>query len=190
MRRSIALAAEMTLAGGLLSMLPSCGTLADAADIHAVMTTWHEAAATGDLDAYTSRMTDDVVFLGTDKTERWVGEEFIAFCEPYFDGPKPYGEGAWTYEPIERHVAFDTANRTAWVDEWLHNASYGNCRGTGVLVREGGGWKIAHYSLTFLVPNAVAKDLVAQAQAHERSIGEAAPTPMRRYDSTYEDGSR
>lgn len=137
---------------------------------NAAVDAWHRAAATGDLRAYQNLMTRDVVFLGTDKTERWVGDEFINFCRPYFDGPKPYGEGAWTYEPIERHLEFADDLRTAWFDERLVNQAYGNCRGTGVLRSDDGDrWRVAHYSLTFLVPNGVAKGIVGQIQAYEAS---------------------
>ncbi len=113
-------------------------------------------------------MTDDVVFLGTDKTERWVGDEFIEFCRPYFNGPTEYGEGAWTYRPVEWHISFSDDGRTAWIDESLINESYGNCRGTGVLVLgDDDRWRIAHYSLTFPVPNEIAKSVVEQIKAQE-----------------------
>ncbi len=120
---------------------------------------WHAAAASGDAVAYFGRMTADAVFLGTDDTERWVGDGFRAFAEPYFDGVE-----AWTYTPIERHV--EVRGDVAWFDERLVSASYGPCRGTGVLVREGGGpWRVAHYSLTIPIPNAIAKDVVRQIAA-------------------------
>ncbi len=153
------------------SVSQHAGTSAAASSPEVVIRQWHRAAATGDLATYTSLMTDDVVFLGTDKTERWVGREFIDFCEPYFDGPTTYGQGAWTYEPVEQFVTLAKDGQTAWIDERLTNASYGNCRGTGVLVRDQDDrWKIAHYSLTFLVPNAIAKDIVGQIQEHEASV--------------------
>jgi hypothetical protein len=50
----------------------------------------------------------------------------------------------------------------AWFDEVLDSASYGECRGTGVLRREDGVWKIAHYNLTIPIPNDLAKDFVAK----------------------------
>lgn len=142
------------------------------AQINRVVTEWHRAAATGDLQAYSSRMTPDVVFLGTDKTERWVGEGFMEFCRPYFRGPVEYGQGAWTYEPIERFVTLSSDGRTGWFDELLVNANYGHCRGTGVAaLGNDNQWRIAHYSLTFLVPNEIAKQVVGQIRAHETQQG-------------------
>ena len=126
---------------------------------------WHDAAARGDWQTYDALMTDDVVFLGTDKTERWVGQEFRDFARPYFDGPTEYGDGAWTYKSLSRAV--EVSEDIAWWDEVLVSASYGHCRGTGVLVREGNRWKIAHFALAFLVPNEIAADVTRQGMDFE-----------------------
>lgn len=121
---------------------------------------WHDAAARGDWVTYDALMTDDVVFLGTDKAERWVGQEFEDFARPYFDGPTTYGEGAWTYESLSRTV--EVRGDVAWWDEVLISASYGHCRGTGVLVRNDRSWRIAHFALAFLIPNEIAGDVTRQ----------------------------
>ncbi len=116
---------------------------------------WHLAASTGDFDAYFDAMTDDSVFLGTDATERWTKDQFMGYArEPFSDG------NGWTYQPQERFIAFDDDHSTAWVDELLTNEKYGTLRGTSVLRRVDGEWKIAHYSLTFLVPNERAGEVV------------------------------
>jgi ketosteroid isomerase-like protein len=123
-----------------------------------LLSMWHRAAAEGDFDAFFSRMTDDAVFLGTDPGERWTRDEFEAYARPHFDG-----EEAWTYEAIERHVIVGPGDDpdAAWFDELLWNDRYGRCRGTGVAVRDAGGrWRIAHYSLTLLVPNERAGEVV------------------------------
>jgi hypothetical protein len=132
---------------------------------------WHHAAATGDFDAYFGRMTPDAVFLGTDRTERWTRDEFEAFAKPYFNGPTTYGDGAWTYEPRRRAIAYNPERDTAWIDEDLWNEKYGWCRGTGVAIRNdrNHSWRIAHYSLTFLVPNEVAQPVIGQIRECESS---------------------
>jgi ketosteroid isomerase-like protein len=123
--------------------------------VNGVLVSWHFAAAHGSYDYYFALMTDDSIFLGTDATERWTKAEFMEYAkEPFADG-----EG-WTYTPQAFHVDFSDDGRTAWTDEILKNEKYGLLRGTGVLVRENGGWKIAHYSLTFLVPNEKAGQVV------------------------------
>lgn len=125
----------------------------DEASIAALLDDWHAAAGAADGARYFGHMTADSVFLGTDATERWSLESFRAFCEPYFSK----GVG-WTYVPKERHVT--VVGDVAWFDERLWNDKYGDCRGTGALRREAGNWKIAHYSLTLLVPNERAPDVI------------------------------
>ena len=125
----------------------------DAVAIAAVLDGWHAAAAAADGARYFGHMTADSVFLGTDATERWSLESFRAFCEPYFSK----GVG-WTYVPKNRNVT--VVGDVAWFDERLWNDKYGDCRGTGALRREAGTWKIAHYSLTLLVPNERAPDVI------------------------------
>lgn len=134
--------------------------LSDYVMVNLTLTMWHHAAANGDFERYFGSMTDDAVFLGTDRTERWVGAEFRDFARPYFDGVE-----AWTYERVERHVEIGPGDEpaTAWADEVLWNEKYGCCRGTAVLVRDDAGpfgWRIAHYSLSFLIPNETAASVV------------------------------
>jgi ketosteroid isomerase-like protein len=141
-------------AGGPLNLpdhFRSLETLTAHGMVTVLLGMWHDAAARGDFDAYFSRMTDDGVFLGTDRTERWTRDEFEAFARPYFDGVE-----AWTYESVERHVIIGPgdAPAIAWFDEVLWNDKYGHCRGTGVAERgDDGSWRIAHYGLAFLIPN-------------------------------------
>src|SRR5262245_23205802 len=129
-------------------------TQAEAEAIKVVLDDWHAAAAAADGPRYFGHMAADAVFLGTDASERWPLAEFRSFCEPYF----ARGVG-WTYEPRERHVS--VRDDLAWFDERLWNEKYGMCRGTGVLRHESDGWRIVHYSLTLLVPNELAPDVVA-----------------------------
>jgi len=126
--------------------------------IESVLDDWHRAASAADGPRYLGHLAPEAVFLGTDPGERWSRAEFEAFCEPYFSR----GVG-WTYEPRERHVA--VAGEVAWVDERLWNESYGDCRGTAVLCRSGSAWRIVHYSLTMLVPNERAQEVVRVIRA-------------------------
>jgi ketosteroid isomerase-like protein len=132
----------------------------DEGKVKMVLSSWHLAAENGLFDFYFDQMTDDSIFLGTDASERWTKDEFMGYArEPFSDG------NGWTYKQIETHIAFDDDYNTAWVDEILVNEKYGTLRGTAVLRRESKSWKIAHYSLTFLVPNDKAKDVVELIQA-------------------------
>ncbi|MBL4809014.1 MAG: nuclear transport factor 2 family protein [Phycisphaerales bacterium] len=131
----------------------------DHSDIGAVLDYWHLAASEGDMDRYFGSMTQGAVFLGTDAAERWTRQEFRAFAEPYFAD----GHG-WTYVARERFVRTNAYGDVAWVDEILDHDSYGILRGTAVLRKNGEEWRIAHYSLSFLVPNDVAGEVVEVIQ--------------------------
>ncbi|WP_116365221.1 nuclear transport factor 2 family protein [Parahaliea mediterranea] len=126
-------------------------------DITAVLDRFHDAAARADLPTYRQQMTTDIVFLGTDASERWQGAEFIAFAKPYFDK----GQG-WTYRPRARHIDIAASGEVAWFDELLDNDKLGLCRGSGLLLKTDSGWKIAQYNLSMPIPNAMIEN-VAQA---------------------------
>ncbi len=120
-----------------------------------VLSAWHLAASQGLYELYFDSMTDDAVFLGTDASERWTKVEFMGYArEPFSDGH------GWTYVSRGPAVAFSDDGQTAWIDEVLDHEKYGVLRGTGVLMKDGDDWKIAHYSLTFLVPNEIAGEVV------------------------------
>ena len=112
----------------------------------------HQDAHEGNYETYFERYTSDAIFLGTDKTERWTIQEFKEYAKPAFAD----GHG-WTYEVVERN--WEGSGDTRWFDEILFNEKYGHCRGTGVVELINGEWKIAHYSLTLLIPNDIAAEV-------------------------------
>lgn len=140
------------LAIGLLSSFRSSNT--DTETLNALIDNWHKAAATADLEAYFGPTTDDFVFLGTDPTERWTKEEFRSFCKPYFDNGK-----GWDFKSTERNWVFSKNRKIAWFDEklttWMEE-----CRGSGVVVKEGKKWKLAYYNLTVLIENDKIKSFI------------------------------
>lgn len=133
---------------------------AEASSVELTLNALHTAAGRADASTYWALFAPDAVFLGTDANERWTLEEFKAYATPFFEK----GQG-WTYTPKQRHIAISNSGTTAWFDERLWNDKYGECRGSGVLVRvkesvlrdEGVGtsvrWKIAQYNLTVPIPN-------------------------------------
>ncbi len=125
------------------------------AAVAAVLENLHDAASKADGKRYFGCFAPDAVFFGTDATERWTIDEFRAYAQARFD----QGTG-WTYHPRKRHVFLSHDRETAWFDEALHNAKYGECRGTGVLVKRGDGWKITQYNLTIPIPNEIALEVV------------------------------
>jgi len=117
----------------------------------------HKDAHEGNFETYFARYTNDAVFMGTDKTERWTIDAFKAYAAPAFQD----GHG-WTYAVVERNWEGD--GDTRWFDEILFNEKLGHCRGTGVVEKVDGNWKIAHYSLTLLIPNDIAETVGSQSK--------------------------
>ncbi len=131
--------------------------------VAAVLDDLHEAASEADGERYFNLYAENAIFLGTDLTERWTIEAFKAYALARFD----QGTG-WTYTPQSRHLYFSPDKKTAWFDEILHNERYGQCRGTGVLLKVGEAWKIAQYHLTVPIPNALLYKVVEMIKEEEQ----------------------
>lgn len=157
MPRTVSLAATLILLTFPPALPAQAPPPAETAAVSAVLDAFHAAADKADEAAYFGLLAPNAVFLGTDATERWDKAAFQAFAHPYFAKGK-----AWTFTPRDRHVDFSQDGRVAWFDELLDSATYGECRGTGVLEKGEGGWKITQYHLTIPMPNDLAKDFVAR----------------------------
>ncbi len=131
--------------------------------VAAVLDDLHEAASEADGERYFNLYADNAIFLGTDITERWTIDAFKTYAQARFD----QGTG-WTYTPQSRHLYFSPDKKTAWFDEILHNERFGECRGTGVLVKVGDAWKIAQYHLTVPIPNALLYKVVEMIKEEEQ----------------------
>ncbi|WOJ97176.1 nuclear transport factor 2 family protein [Congregibacter brevis] len=116
--------------------------------INGLLDDFHQAAADADKERYLGYFSADGVFMGTDDWERWPLPEFTVYVGERFSG----GTG-WTYVSEERFITLGPTEASAWFDEIMVSKRWGRFRGTGVLLKENGVWKIAHYSLTALVPN-------------------------------------
>jgi hypothetical protein len=132
--------------------------------INTILDSWHKAAANAEFDNYFSYMTSNGVFIGTDASENWQLDAFKAFSKPYFDKGK-----AWNFTSLERNIYFDKSHNTAWFDELL-NTQMKICKGSGVLVREGKNWKIAHYVLSMTIPNDTTDEVVKIKEKIENGV--------------------
>lgn len=126
----------------------------ETAQINEVLDTWHLNAAAANFEAYFEAMSNESVFVGTDAAEVWNVQEFKAFSKPYFDKGK-----AWSFTAVDRNVYVNTDGKIAWFDELL-NTWMGVCRGSGVLKKTSGVWKIEHYVLSVTVPNENIQEVV------------------------------
>lgn len=143
---------------------PRVDVLAEKAAIGNMLDDWHAAAAAADERRYFDQFTDQAVFLGTDATERWDLEAFKKAVHPYFAKGK-----AWKYKSVRRAVTVSAEGKRAWFDEDLETEKLGPARGSGVLVKEQGRWKIAQYDLSIPIPNN------RFAEVHALLTGAAAP---------------
>lgn len=142
----------------------SQNTDSDKNKINTVIDSWHKAAANAEFDNYFSYMTSNGVFIGTDATENWQLDAFKTFSKPYFDKGK-----AWNFTSLQRNIYFDKSQNTAWFDELLHTQMK-ICRGSGVLIKEGKNWKIAHYVLSMTIPNDHTDEVVKIKEKIENGV--------------------
>lgn len=136
----------------------------DKKEIGNILDSWHRAAGSADFDAYFNLMTSDAVFIGTDASENWQIEEFKAYAKPHFDKGK-----AWNFKAVERQIYVNDEGDYAWFDELL-DTQMKLCRGSGVLRKESGDWKIAHYVLSIVIPNENVSEVILIKQEKDDRI--------------------
>lgn len=116
-------------------------------NINSMLEAWHDAAARADYDDYFGLMAEESIFIGTDPTENWEKDAFAEWSKPYFDKGK-----AWSFSTLERNIFLREDCDIAWFDELL-DTHMGICRGSGVVTKEDGEWKVKHYVLSIEIPN-------------------------------------
>lgn len=122
--------------------------------INAVLDDFHLAAEQADTERYLAHFSGNAVFIGTDDWERWPIKEFRAYVEKHFKD----GSG-WAYQPLSRHITLADDGETAWIDELTQSPKWGRFRGNAVLIKQDDAWKVAHYSLSMLIPNAAWEEI-------------------------------
>ncbi len=111
-------------------------------------------AAAADYKNYFDLYAEESTFIGTDATEVWNKKEFMVWAKPFFDKGK-----AWNFTSLKRNITFSKDGTYAWFDEIL-DTQMKICRGSGVLEKIGGKWKIRQYVLSTTVPNDVIDEVV------------------------------
>ncbi len=164
---ALALAIALQVGPPDAAMVPAPPTAADfqrdqatLAEVNGVIDAMHAAASRADGPTYFAQFAPYARFIGTDAGEHWTLEQFRAYAEPWF----AQGKG-WTYHPHDRTVM--SVGDVFFFDEKLTNDSYGELRGSGVLLRDTDGrFRIQQYVLSFTVPNDASKDVVAAIAGH------------------------
>jgi len=131
------------------------GQNSEESTIHSLLNQWHKAAAIADEELFFGSMAKDAIYLGTDKSERWLRDELKAWSAKYFERDK-----AWDFKPYDRHIYFSADGKTAWFEESLETWM-DVCRGSGVLEKINGVWRIKHYHLSVTIDNDLIKDFIS-----------------------------
>jgi ketosteroid isomerase-like protein len=116
-------------------------------EITQMLDNWHKAATNADQQAYFAGIAEDGIYIGSDASEIWTKQEFFEWSKPYFDKGK-----AWSFTAIKRNIYLSEDHSLAWFDELLQFIG-GEFRGSGVLSKKNGEWKLKHYVLSLPVPN-------------------------------------
>ena len=119
-----------------------------------VLDNLNEYAAKADFKNYFALFADESTYIGTDATEVWDKKQFMDYAKPHFDK----GQG-WSFKSLKRNIYFSKDGNYAWFDEVL-DTQMKICRGSGVLEKIGGKWKIRQYVLSATVPNEVMSEVI------------------------------
>jgi hypothetical protein len=130
-------------------------------EIGAMLDAFNIAAAKADFNAYFDYFADESTFIGTDATEVWSKKEFMVWAKPYFDKKR-----TWNFTALKRNIYFSKDGKIAWFDELL-DTQMKICRGSGVVEKVNGQWKVKQYVLSVTVPNEVVDKVVAEKTAIE-----------------------
>ena len=106
-------------------------------------------ATTADFKNYFDLFAQESQYIGTDATEVWTKQEFSEWAKPFFDK-----KNTWNFKSLKRDIFFSKDGNYAWFDEIL-DTQMKICRGSGVLEKINGKWKIRQYVLSVTVPNEV-----------------------------------
>jgi len=134
------------------------------AEIGTMLDGFNVAAAKAEYKTYFDFYADESTFIGTDATEVWNKKEFMIWAKPYFDQNK-----TWNFTSLKRNIYFSKDGKLAWFDEIL-DTQMKICRGSGVLEKINGVWKVKQYVLSMTVPNEIVDKVVAEKTAIENEL--------------------
>ncbi|RYG03640.1 MAG: hypothetical protein EOO07_31720 [Chitinophagaceae bacterium] len=135
------------------------------AGINALLDSLNSAAAQADYKTYFKCFTANATYNGTDATENWTQQTFMLWAKPYFDA-----KTTWNFKSVKRNIYRSEAHDDiAWFDELL-STQMKICRGSGVVIKEDGKWKIQQYVLSMTIPNSKLDEVVKIKTAEEDLI--------------------
>ena len=123
-------------------------------NVNKLLDDFNTFAGNADFDKYFDCFAEESTFIGTDATEVWNKKEFKEWAKPFFDK-----KTTWNFKSLKRNIYFSKDGNYAWFDEIL-DTQMKICRGSGVLEKIGGKWKIRQYVLSATVPNEVMSEVI------------------------------
>ncbi|WP_278353719.1 nuclear transport factor 2 family protein [Chryseobacterium gleum] len=148
----------------LLAAQSKTGFEKEKSEISSMLDTFNAAAAKADYDGYFNLFADESTFIGTDATEIWDKKAFMVWAKPYFDKKK-----TWNFKALKRNIYFSKDGKLAWFDELL-DTQMKICRGSGVVKKINGNWKVKQYVLSMTVPNEVVDKVVTEKAPIEDAL--------------------
>lgn len=133
-------------------------------EISTMLDAFNVAAAKADYAGYFNFFADESTFIGTDATEIWNKKEFMVWAKPHFDKKK-----TWNFKALKRNIYFSKDGKLAWFDELL-DTQMKICRGSGVVEKINGSWKVKQYVLSVTVPNEVVDKVVVEKAPIEDAL--------------------
>ncbi len=133
-------------------------------EISTMLDTFNATAAKADYTGYFNLFADESTFIGTDATEIWDKKAFMVWAKPYFDKKK-----TWNFKALKRNIYFSKDGKLAWFDELL-DTQMKICRGSGVVEKINGSWKVKQYVLSVTVPNEVVDKVVTEKAPIEDAL--------------------
>jgi hypothetical protein len=133
-------------------------------EISTMLDAFNVAAAKADYTGYFNFFADESTFIGTDATEIWNKKEFMVWAKPHFDKKK-----TWNFKALKRNIYFSKDGKLAWFDELL-DTQMKICRGSGVVEKINGNWKVKQYVLSVTVPNEVVDKVVVEKAPIEDAL--------------------
>lgn len=132
--------------------------------ISGMLESWHAAAGKANFDEYFGYIAKDGIFIGTDPTENWVKPEFEEWARPYFNSGN-----TWNFKTLQRNIFLSEDGKLAWFDELLET-HMGICRGSGVVKKIDGNWKVQHYVLSISIPNENVDEVTAMKKDFDQKL--------------------
>jgi ketosteroid isomerase-like protein len=142
--------------------------------VAAVLDDWHLAAAQCEEERYFSHLAPEAVFVGIDEQERWTKPAFRKWAHQGF-----VSRQIWTFKATQRNISLAPSGEVAWFDELLDATNMGKARGSGILVKAGDTWLIAHYVLSLPIPREAFAEVRQIIQVQKTPSASPEPLPVR-----------